>query len=168
MSKGAVFIDYVEASGGNAAAARPSTAAKPVAKKAVGAAARPVGGRPATAIGKSKSVAASSSAAGADETSVTANEDLSGANDPIASAMQERLKAGGVSSVVKEIDAKKKGMPMNKHPKHTSKIGALLNLVKDDASSAASTKATSTASRSIAGSSKKVSASPSPAKRAGA
>ena len=85
--------------------------------------------------------ASAGAAAPTDETTVTANENLTDSNDPIAIAIQERLKAGGVSSTVKEADAKKQGMPMNKFPKHVMKPGgALVTLVQDGASGAAAGK----------------------------
>ena len=88
-----------------------------------------------------KTGASAGAAAPTDETTVTANENLTDSNDPIAIAIQERLKAGGVSSTVKEADAKKQGMPMNKFPKHVMKPGgALVTLVQDGASGAAAGK----------------------------
>lgn len=42
-----------------------------------------------------------------------------------------------MASVVKEADAKKQGMPMNKFPKHTAKAGPLITLVQDGGNAAA-------------------------------
>ena len=38
---------------------------------------------------------------------LVAQEDLSGVDDPIAKAIQDRNKAGGLTAIIKEIDAKK-------------------------------------------------------------
>ena len=140
--KGPVFVDYVEggAGGEDSKGARPSTAAPKasgIAKKGPSASARP-SARPATAV--KKTGASAGAAAPSDETTVTVNENLADANDPIAVAIQERLKAGGVSSTVKEADAKKQGMPMNKFPKHAMKSTALVTLVQDGANSGAAGK----------------------------
>lgn len=135
VSKGAVFVDFVEVGAGNSAgAARPATAVtKPGVKKAV---VKPGGVRPATAmVGSKKS--ASVSAAATEETTVTTNENLADIDDPIALALQSRLKAGGVSSVVKEADAKKNGMPMHKFAKHSTKAAALLTLVQEESKAGA-------------------------------
>lgn len=53
----------------------------------------------------------------ADETSVSANENLEGVDDPIAISMQARVKAGGVNTQIKELDAKKQGIKIFKTPK---------------------------------------------------
>jgi len=131
--KGAHFIDLVEGVSGDAGAGagRPATAASrsaTVARKPVGGSARP-GARPATAA-VGKKTASAAGAAASEETSVSVNENLADANDPIAVAIQDRLKAGGLASTVKEADAKKQGIPMNKLPKHAVKAGqSLITLV---------------------------------------
>ena len=62
-------------------------------------------------------------------------DDLAGIDDPIALSMQDRIKAGGLSAFLQELDAKKKGIRFFRAPKHFVKAGAtLVNLVEDPAS----------------------------------
>ena len=53
-----------------------------------------------------------------------AREDLSGVDDPIAQSIQDRVKGGGLSSVIKEADAKKQGITVVKPPAHKTKATA--------------------------------------------
>jgi len=163
-AKGAMFIDLVggeaesSTAASSSAAARPATAApKPVAnaikKTPSNVGSSKVGvSRPQTALPGRKPVAAAAAAV-VEETSVTPNENLQGVNDPVAHAMQQRLKAGGLASVVKEVDAKKQGMPMSSAPKHVVKPGsnALLSLVVDNAAAAASQKGAESAKAIVSG-----------------
>jgi len=138
-AKGVMFIDLVGGDADNNAAAtsaaRPATAAaKPAADSSKKTSNNPVSlkagaSRPQTALPGRKPATAA-----VEETSVTTNENLLGVNDPIAHAIQSRLKAGGLASVVKEADAKKQGFTLSSAPKHVVKPGsnALLSLVVDN------------------------------------
>ena len=118
-------------------------------------------GRPATAAPGKKSI--STSAAGAsDETSVTANENLAGLNDPVAQAMQDRLKAGGLTSTIKDVDAKKQGVQIPKLAKLVLKPGqaALTNFVEENNGGSIKIPSSGKKTTTI-----KAAKSPSPAKR---
>ena len=84
--------------------------------------------RPTTSVGKGlkrpttarPAIIATTSASSKKETSnketLTAQEDLSGVNDPIAKSIQDRNKAGGLTAIIKEADAKKQGIIVKKLP----------------------------------------------------
>lgn len=103
-TKGGIFVDFV---GGEskAAAPRPGTAAASKQQKSLNIS------RNANKLGSSMKQIQSKKAGAAkvgDDTSVDLNENLQDVDDPIAVTMQERIKAGGLSTQIKEIDAKKK------------------------------------------------------------
>ena len=135
-TKGAAFVDFTEGSSQDgSASARPATAA---AGTAASRAAKPAT-RPATAASRiAPRKPAAKGAGGGDESSVALNENLAGVDDPIALSMQERVKAGGLSSQITEAVAKKSGIKVFRAPKHVLKAGnALITFVEgnDDSSS---------------------------------
>ena len=104
--KSAAIVDLVggtEEESKSTASTRPTTAASR-ATKSTGL--KPPSSAASSRVGK-VGVAKKTSTAGADESSVNVNESLAGVDDPIALAMQDRIKAGGLSTQIKELDAKK-------------------------------------------------------------
>lgn len=102
-------------------AARPATAAPAQKVKPQIPASRASTLRPATAAAPAKRTIASMAAGPATE--VTVKENLSNVNDPIALAMQARLKVNSLNDAIKEAEAKKLGIPISKLSKHVVKPG---------------------------------------------
>ena len=133
--KGAAFVDFTEGAGqeGGAAGARPATAAAGSAASRV--AAKP-STRPATAASRvaPRQPAKKTNGGGDESSSVALNENLAGVDDPIALSMQERIKAGGLSSQITEAVAKKDKIKIFRAPKHVLKAGgnALITFVEGD------------------------------------
>ena len=128
-TRGPASLDFTGGDSSAASAASQSKLARPT---AVGSqskltAAKRTSNVAKLSAGSTRSVTSKAAAAASDagqETDITLNEDLKDANDPIALSLQDRLKAGGLTTVIKEMDAKKSGIKLPKLSKHTAKASA--------------------------------------------
>lgn len=127
--KGTNFSDFVGETSSSAPDKRPATAAGVVKSRSV---MKPPSSAASSRIGAG---AKASGAKKTEESSVSANENLDGVDDPIAQAVQDRIKAGGLNTQIKELDAKKQKITVFSAPKHVVKAGgsALLTFVEGDA-----------------------------------
>ena len=126
VPKGAALIDYVNddsssAAGTSSAFSTPKPRPGTATSKFSSSAAVKRSTNSISKVGSNISRSAAKPTESSDGIGVSPNEDLSGADDPIAQSLQDRLKAGGLTSTVKETDLRKLNIKILKVPKHTVK-----------------------------------------------